>query len=153
MSVPYDEDGVIMMFLILAAGLYFLPAIVGFLRRHRYRWVILVLNICGFTGIFWVVAFAWAVFPRDRSFLDPVLGNATGRGERTAGDVAGEAVFAAQRAYASKQRAEPTLDVPVRIPEPSSDKAELLASIKKLREAGVLTPEDADRQTEKVLGR
>lgn len=50
-------------FSILAGGmvLYFLPAIVAFMRRHRQRWAILLLDLfLGWSLIGWVAALVWA---------------------------------------------------------------------------------------------
>lgn len=75
--------------LILLLILFFLPAIAAFQRGHHYRWIILLLNVFGFTGVCWLIAMGWAVWPTEKSLADPVLGNVTGLGSRNAGDVLG----------------------------------------------------------------
>ena len=76
---------------ILVAFIYFLPTFVAFKRQHEYRWVIFGINfIAGLTMIGWLVAFIWAVFPRERSLADPVLGNPIGTGNRNVGHTIGE---------------------------------------------------------------
>ena len=47
--------------ILVAIPLYFLPGIIAFRRKHRNRVAILVTNIfLGLTGIGWVVALIWA---------------------------------------------------------------------------------------------
>jgi putative effector of murein hydrolase LrgA (UPF0299 family) len=47
--------------LILLLLLYFIPAIVASMRRHRNRTAITVLNIfLGWTAIGWIIALVWA---------------------------------------------------------------------------------------------
>ena len=59
---------VLLVVILLAVFVYFLPVIIAFWRRHTYRWVIFILNIFGFLGIFWIVALIWSVCPRDEMF-------------------------------------------------------------------------------------
>ena len=48
--------------LLILAALYFAPAIVALMRRHRQSAAIIVLNVfLGWTLIGWVVALVWAV--------------------------------------------------------------------------------------------
>ena len=47
---------VLLVVILLAAFVYFLPVIIAFWRRHTYRWVIFILNIFGFLGIFFFLA-------------------------------------------------------------------------------------------------
>jgi hypothetical protein len=87
-------------FMFLLLILYFLPAIIAYWRRHEYRHVILALNIvAGWTGIAWIAAIIWAVWPREKSLADPVLGNVTGIGERNSGDTLGSVRYGQKRGY------------------------------------------------------
>ncbi|MBE6414557.1 MAG: superinfection immunity protein [Verrucomicrobiaceae bacterium] len=45
--------------------IYFFPTIIAFGRKHNYKWLILILNLFGATGITWLIALVWAVWPRD----------------------------------------------------------------------------------------
>lgn len=48
------------------AILYFVPSVIGFVRKHSSRFGILVLNLfLGWTFIFWVVSLAWALSKKD----------------------------------------------------------------------------------------
>jgi Superinfection immunity protein/Short C-terminal domain len=77
--------------IIVGTIIYLLPTYIAFKRQHEYRWVIFGINfIAGATVIGWLVAFIWAVFPSNRSFADPVLGNPSGAGNRNAGHTLGE---------------------------------------------------------------
>ena len=43
----------------------FLPSFIAFKRKHTYRWLILLLNIFGLTGLAWLCAFIWSIWPKD----------------------------------------------------------------------------------------
>ena len=48
---------------------YFLPAIVGFCRKHHQAWTIFALNlVLGWTVVGWIVAMVWAA---TRASLSP----------------------------------------------------------------------------------
>jgi hypothetical protein len=52
---------VVMILLMVAATLYFLPSVVAFHRDHEQRWIILLLN--GFlapTGVAWIILLIWS---------------------------------------------------------------------------------------------
>lgn len=55
-------------FLIMVAGtIFFLPALIAFLRGSPYRWIILILNgVIGVTGIGWIGCFIWSIFPQRK---------------------------------------------------------------------------------------
>ena len=58
--------------LLLAAALA--PTLIAFQRRHHYRWVILAMNVVlGLSGIGYLAALVWAVWPRRTSVADVLL--------------------------------------------------------------------------------
>ena len=62
-AADYDGgSGISLLIVVVIAGLlYFLPSVCAFRRRHHQRGAILALNIlAGWTAIGWVVAFVWA---------------------------------------------------------------------------------------------
>jgi len=71
-------------------AIYFLPAYFAFKRDHAYKNIILILNIFGFSGVTWIIAMIWAVYPSDKSIIDPVIGNVTGTSERNVGHTLGD---------------------------------------------------------------
>lgn len=78
--------------LILLYVIFWFPSIVAKRRGHAYTSIIQVLNIAAaFTGITWFIAAGWAIFPSEKSLIDPVVGNPTGLGRRNAGDTIGAA--------------------------------------------------------------
>jgi hypothetical protein len=96
--------GVILL-IILAIGLYFLPSIIAFRRNHAYKNIIFVINLVfGLSGIGWAGSLIWAIFPSEKSLIDPVVGNVTGTGLRNAGDTLGEAGFAKSRGFENESR-------------------------------------------------
>ncbi len=49
--------------IILAVIIYFVPTFIAFIRRKKQFWAIFVINLClGWTGIGWIGALFWAVF-------------------------------------------------------------------------------------------
>jgi hypothetical protein len=119
---------------LLVVILFFMPAIVAFLRSHHYRWIILLLNAFGFTGVCWLIAMGWAVWPSEKSLADPILGNVTGLGSRNAGDVLGAMDLGRGRGLDQEARM-----VSGSIPTSDLARLEKLASLKA---AGTLTDEE-----------
>lgn len=78
------QDGINLVgFLILAALLYFIPAIVAFHRRHHYRWPIFAFNLgAAWTGLGWIGTLVWALWPAQSAIIDPIVGDATGSDRR-----------------------------------------------------------------------
>ena len=57
---------------------YLLPFWIALYRHHVYKWVILVLTIGGgWTGFLWLGSLVWAVWPDNKSLVDPLAGNVT----------------------------------------------------------------------------
>ena len=72
--------------------IFWFPSKVAKRRGHAYKSLIQILNIAGlFTIITWFIAAAWAIFPSEKSLIDPIVGNVTGLGRRNAGDTIGSA--------------------------------------------------------------
>lgn len=89
---------------ILSLGIYFTPFIIALARGHAFKWVIFGLNAVGFSGITWLVSFIWAVWPSDKSLIDPVAGNVTGTGRRNTGDTLGAIEYGKERGYRDETR-------------------------------------------------
>jgi len=63
---------------LLALVVYLLPTIIAFRRKHHYKWVIFGINaVFGLTGIGYLAAFVWAVWPRQTAFFDVVANDPT----------------------------------------------------------------------------
>lgn len=70
--------------------IYFVPTIIAYRRDHSYKGIIFAINfVLGASGIGYLVALVWAIWPEEKSLLDPVLGNPTGLGVRNVGDTFG----------------------------------------------------------------
>ena len=79
---------------------YFIPTLIGFKRRHHYKFIILGLNIIGFVGIVpWIAAFIWAAWPKDKSLFDPIAGDVTGKSNRNIGDTIGSIKYGLKDGY------------------------------------------------------
>lgn len=65
---------------LLALGIVALPGIIGLVKNHQYKWVILVLSITSpiFLGLTWLLAMIWVVFPTSKTIFDPVLSSSNG---------------------------------------------------------------------------
>ena len=94
---------ILLVFLLLA--LYFVPTIIAFRRDHAYKNIILVINLVfGLSGIGWAGSLIWAIFPAEKSLIDPVVGNVTGTGLRNSGDTLGEASYAKTRGFENESQ-------------------------------------------------
>jgi hypothetical protein len=89
---------------ILCVCLYFIPFAIALARGHAYKWVIFGINFFGFTGFLWITAFVWAVWPSDKSLIDPLAGNVTGTGRRNTGDTLGAIEYGKERGYRDETR-------------------------------------------------
>ena len=86
-AAPLSIAGLILLYVI-----FWFPSIVAKRRGHAYTSMIQVLNIATlFTFITWFIAAGWAIFPSEKSLIDPVVGNPTWLGRRNAGDTIGAA--------------------------------------------------------------
>ena len=64
--------------LVIVFIVFFCPTIIAFNREHHYKWIIFGINlIFGATGIGYLVAFAWAVWPRQTAIVDLVKNDPT----------------------------------------------------------------------------
>jgi len=80
--------------------IYFIPTFIAFYRRHSYKWVILGINTFAIAaGVPWLAAFIWAVWPTNKSLIDPIAGNVTGKGTRNFGDTIGSIEHGRERGY------------------------------------------------------
>ena len=91
--------------LLLGFCFYFIPFIIAFVRKHHYKWVILGINTVGFVGIVpWIGAFIWSVWPSEKSLIDPIAGNVTGKGYRNLGDTLGAVNNGKKRGYMQEEK-------------------------------------------------
>jgi uncharacterized protein len=133
--------------LLLAICIYMLPTIFAFARGHGYKWIIFAVNLfSGWTGLIWVAAFVWAIWPREKSLIDPVVGNTTGMGTRNAGDALGAVHYGKERGYRAEARADHQA-----IGDLSSSTLERLEKLAELRSKGVLTDAEFEREKLKTM--
>jgi Superinfection immunity protein len=67
------RDALYLMAVITGALLFFSPTIIAHWRQHHFRWPITAVNIVlGLTGIGWLAALVWAVWPEDPTRPRPV---------------------------------------------------------------------------------
>ena len=84
---------------------YYIPFIIAFARKHHYKWVILGINTVGFVGVVpWIGAFIWSVWPAEKSLIDPIAGNVTGKGYRNFGDTLGAMNHGKKRGYSEEKK-------------------------------------------------
>jgi uncharacterized protein len=139
--------GMIMLGLVLLA-LYGVPTIIAFARGHAYKWVILAINVfAGWTGLGWLTILVWAVWPREKALIDPVVGNVTGTGARNAGDAIGAADYGRLRGFAQEQSQAPGSAGAL-----SAAQMNALEQLVGLRDKGVLTEAEFLREKNRILG-
>jgi hypothetical protein len=128
----------ILLYIILAVvvvALYFVPTIIAYRRDHGYKGIILAINlVLGASGIGYLIALVWAIWPQEKSILDPVLGNPTGLGVRNVGDT-----------FGSKKAGE------VRGEVQEKDMTAEIEKIAKLLKEGHITREEYDSMKKKII--
>ena len=114
---------------LLAAFVYALPTYIAFRRNHQFKWIILAINaVLGASGLGWLIALVWAVWPQEKSLADPLLGNPTGTGSRNVGHTLGEMRASAARTEAAGGTTSAALDA--------------IDRLSKLAERGAITAEE-----------
>ncbi len=97
--------------LIVVGVIFWYPSTVAKKRGHAYKSLIQLLNIASlFTGVTWFIAAAWAIFPSEKSLIDPIVGNPTGLGRRNTGDTIGSAKHGAGRGAAHESTTDELID-------------------------------------------
>ena len=125
-------------FILLVLGVIFwYPTTVAKKRGHAYRGLIQLLNIGAFfTIVTWFIAAAWAIFPSEKSLIDPVVGNPTGLGRRNAGDTIGSAKHGTARGASH---------------EAGTD--ELIDKLIDMHSKGLITDEEFSRKKKEIIQR
>ena len=134
----------------VALPIFFIPSIVAYRRKHAYLGVIVGLNIFGFTGFLWIIAFIWAVFPSNKSLIDPFLGNVTGTGVRNTGDTIGSVKYGVRRGEEDERKAEHGAN-PSLGRNAESALAYSLAKIEKLYSEKIINDEEYARMRGQIL--
>jgi hypothetical protein len=120
---------------------YVLPTYIAFSRQHSFKWIIMAINlVLGASGLGWLIAFVWAVWPQEKSLADPLLGNPTGTGRRNAGHTLGE-----MRASATQSEAAPDSNAT------GASALDVIERLSKLAERGVITAEEFAEKKARLL--
>jgi Superinfection immunity protein len=135
---------------ILALPIFFIPSIIAYRRKHAYLGVIVGLNIFGFTGFLWIIAFIWAVFPSNKSLIDPFLGNVTGTGVRNTGDTIGSVKYGVRRGEEQERKTDHDANPPLAVND-ESVLADSLARIEKLYGEKIINDEEYARMRGGIL--
>jgi Superinfection immunity protein len=126
---------------ILVFMIYSLPTIIAFRRNHAYKWVIFAINLAfGASGLGWLVALVWAIYPQNKSLADPVLGNPTGLGNRNSGNTLGEVRASATQSEGQRNR-----------PSDSASALEAISKLAALAEKGIISQADFHKKKEELL--
>ena len=115
--------------------IYFLPTTIAFARGHHYKGVIFVLNLFGFIGVTWVVAFIWAVWPRKTAIFSPLVNDLT-----TNDSESGRAIYGGLGKNIGSLK------------ENTQGWEDRLLKLHSLKEKGVLTDEEFERKKREILG-
>ena len=130
--------------------IYFIPIIIAFNRNHEYRWIIFVLTIVGgWTGLLWIAALIWAIFPSNKTLIDPVVGNATGLGYRNAGDALGAVEYGRIRGFNSEQAK--NIGSFVNADTSFSSKVDALEKLDNLKKKGILSDNEFEIEKHKIM--
>ena len=128
-------------------SIYLVPTVIAFQRNHVYRFVILAINLfLGLTGVGWIMALIWSIWPSERSLADPILGNVTGIGLRNVGDTIGSVNAGVVRGEVEERS---------RKLATASNVDDINSQLRKfagLRDEGILTNEEFDAKKRQLLG-
>ena len=140
---------------IIAIAIYFLPTILAYRRNHHYYKVIFGINlIFGLTGLGYLVAFVWAVWPKETAIFDVIANdpttNSSEAGQKIYGKM-GTNVKAFRNALngnssTSPQESQPSNDVL------NNNYEDMLRSLAKLRDDGIITEEEFLKKKRSILG-
>lgn len=123
---------------ILLLLLYGLPTFIAFSRQHEFRWIIFAINlVLGASGVGWLVALVWAIYPKNKSLADPLLGNPTGLGSRNVGHTLGEVSASADQSRDQQLGSASALDA--------------LDRLAALAEKGIITPDEFEKKKASLL--
>ena len=131
------------------------PTIIAFVRNHHYKWVICGINIIfGLTGIGYLAAFIWAVWPQKTAFIDVITNDPT-----TNSAEAGKQIYGQMGANvgAYKEARDRGTAVPSPITSSPSkvsteDYHDELRNLASLRAEGIITEEDFVNKKKSILG-
>lgn len=102
---------VVFLCLYLLFIIFWLPSKIAKKRGHAFTNMIQILNLAGiFTIITWFIAAAWALFPSEKSLIDPIVGNVTGLGRRNVGDSIGAVKHGINRGRGTESNTDNQID-------------------------------------------
>jgi apolipoprotein N-acyltransferase len=140
---------------VIAVAVYLIPTIIAYQRKHHYRRIILGINVIfGLTGLGYLVAFVWAVWPKETAVFDVVTNdpttNSSEAGQKIYGKM-GTNVKAFRNALnssssTSPQESQPSNDVL------NNNYEDILRSLAKLRDDGIITEEEFSNKKKSILG-
>lgn len=142
---------VLLAILLIAFCIYFMPTIIAFNRGHHYRWIIFGINtLFGLTGVGYLGAFVWAVWPKQTAVIDVVVNDPTTNSQED-----GEKIYAkmGKNVHAFNQARD--AQVIITPPDlPSSDKNSYekeLRILASLKEDGIITEEEFIKKKKDIL--
>ena len=145
-----SDTAIIAILGILCLTGYLAPTIIALIRNHHYKWVLFAINlIFGMTGIGYLIAFIWAVWPRKTAILDVVANDPT-TNSHEAGQKVYEQMGSNIRAF--RDAANPSSTATPSKFTVNEDCDEILRRLAKLKEEGIITEEEFGRKKSELLG-
>lgn len=75
---------VLLLIFAIVSCVYFAPTIIAVIRKHHYKWVIFAINlIFGLSGMGYLIALIWAVWPKETTVGDAVVNDVTTNKEKS----------------------------------------------------------------------
>lgn len=71
------------LFMLIVVGILFclIPFFIAQKRQHKYKWIILILCLFSISGITWLIALVWSLWPQNSAVATPIMKDATGLGK------------------------------------------------------------------------
>ncbi|MEI8315436.1 MAG: superinfection immunity protein [Verrucomicrobiota bacterium] len=137
----------ILIVVVIVLGIYLLPSIIAFRRKHHYRFIILGINVVmGLTGIGYLAAFVWAVWPSQTSVIDPLVASPTSTRVEE-----GKQIYGRWGEYKKAFQSSST-PPPLPVPPSHEDCDQQLRTLAKLKEDGIISAEEFDKKKKSLLG-
>lgn len=146
-----NGSAVIAFLIVIGLVLYFLPTIIAFARSHHYRWIIFAINlIAGLSGLGYLVAFVWALWPRQTAAVDIIAGDLT-----TNSDSANQHIYRklghSAKAFREGAGLAASPSAPPTNPSKTREALESLQELGRLRDSGVISEPEFDAMKQRLL--
>lgn len=77
-NMIYTLTGGSVVLLVLGILFALIPFFIAQSRKHKYKWIIFILCLFTMSGIAWIVALVWSLWPQNDAAINPITKDVTG---------------------------------------------------------------------------